>query len=285
MTNHVTSCDGLAPAEKNCSPRLKIDAVPLDGKSGDLRIITGTDAGLPDLAPMPCGSFPPQPPKISSKIGWGGRRANSGGLRENSGGARPGAGRKRRELKHPDPITPLAGLSWYCVRTAFHQELELDLALRRRGFTVYLPAFLREAERDRKGHIKAGAYDKIVPLFPRYLFVQFDVAEPAWRQIPSIPLVERLFSSTPERPTPVPQQAIEALLRECAPNGVIYPNEAAHKVFDAIEPGTELEILNGPFSSFRAVCLLSERKRLRVLASIFGRTTEVELRPADVRRV
>lgn len=222
-----------------------------------------------------CGSHTAAEPEIS-KFGWGGARANSGG-------ARKGAGRRRREVIHPEPINPNPGLRWYCVRTAFQQELVADIELRRAGFVVYLPAELRAAARTRSGEIRRGSYDRIVPLFPRYLFVQFDISDDHWRTIVKLRGVERIFGCTPEHPTPVPQRAIDILLEQCAPNGVIYPPKA--RQFDPLPIGAEVEILDGPFTAFHGICMLSAPKRVRLLVEIFGRSTEVELTHAQVREV
>lgn len=204
------------------------------------------------------------------------------------GGARKGAGRK--PLKHPEPIADAVapGVRWYCVRTDYGHEVTADFEIRRLGLPVFLLQEFRPAKADRKGVVKAGCYDRIVPVFPRYLFTAFDIAEPTWRHIASRRGVERIFGTGPERPTPVPQAAIDVLLLQCAPNGVIYPPEKAVKSgkpqFPGVEVGASVELLTGPFAKFHGICLLSEPNRIKLLVEIFGRASEVEVRSAtDVR--
>jgi transcription antitermination factor NusG len=193
----------------------------------------------------------------------------------------------RKPLKHPDPIAYEAapGVRWYCVRTDYGHETTADFEIRRLGLPVFLLQEFRLAQTDRKGVVKPGSYDRIVPVFPRYLFTAFDIAEPTWRHIPSRRGVELIFGTGPERPTPIPHKVMDILLAQCAPNGVIYPPEKAAKTrFSALDVGAKVELLTGPFAKFHGVCLMSEPNRIKLLMNIFGQTTEVDVRSAtDVR--
>jgi transcription antitermination factor NusG len=189
----------------------------------------------------------------------------------------------RPTLKHPDPIGNTASHTtrWYCVRTDYGHELTADIEIRRLGLTVFLLQEMRTASKDKKGVIKPGSFDRIVPVFPRYLFVAFDVADPTWRYIQSRRGVERIFGTSPERPTPIPQKMIDVLLEQCAPNGVIYPAKAPE--FSTVAAGSTVEMLTGPFAQFRGICLRSRPDRIRLLVDVFGRATEMDVRRADVR--
>lgn len=193
----------------------------------------------------------------------------------------------RMPLKHPDPIAYEAapGVRWYCIRTDYGHEATAYFEIRRLGLPVFLLQELRLAQTDRKGVVKAGSYDRIVPVFPRYLFTAFDIVDPTWRHIPSRRGVEMIFGTGPERPTPIPHAVIDILLGQCAPNGVIYPPKAVSKTqFSTVEVGAKVELVNGPFAKFHGVCLLSEPNRIKLLVDIFGRLSEVEVGSAtDVR--
>jgi transcription antitermination factor NusG len=234
-------------------------------------VITGS---VPlDMELMPCASHPVPVQRL--KLGSTGRVPSSD---------------VRRILKHPEPIADAVapGVRWYCVRTDYGHEITADFEIRRLGLPVFLLQEFRPAKADRKGVVKAGCYDRIVPVFPRYLFTAFDITEPTWRHIASRRGVERIFGTGPERPTPIPQAAIDVLLLQCAPNGVIYPPEKAVKSgipqFPGVEVGASVELLTGPFARFHGICLLSEPNRIKLLVEIFGRASEVEVRSAtDVR--
>lgn len=192
---------------------------------------------------------------------------------------------QRPPLKHPDPIelSETAGTRWYCVRTDYGHEVTADIEIRRLGLTVFLLQEIRLASKDKRGVIKPGSFDRIVPVFPRYLFVAFDVADNAWRYIQSRRGVERIFGTSPERPTPIPQKMIDVLLEQCAPNGVIYPPKAPE--FSGVKVGETVEVLSGPFAQFRGICLRSKPDRIRLLVDVFGRATEMDVRSTDVRVV
>jgi hypothetical protein len=63
-----------------------------------------------------------------------------------------------------------ANQRWYVVQTQPQSESRAELNLRRQGFTTYLPRYMRTRRHSRKVEMVAR------PLFPRYLFVGFDLA-------------------------------------------------------------------------------------------------------------
>jgi transcription antitermination factor NusG len=243
---------------------MTMEMLDADAELCQCDVITGS---VPmDMEPMPCASH-------STQVRFFAIGA-SGILRDEA---------PRPPLKHPDPIDIPSepGVRWYCVRTDYGHELTADIEMRRLGLTVLLLQELRAATKDKRGVVKAGSFDRIVPLFPRYIFVAFDITDPTWRYIQSRRGVERIFGISPERPTPIPQKMIDVLLEQCAPNGVIYPAKVPE--FSAVKVGATVEMLTGPFAQFRGICLLSKPDRIRLLVDVFGRATEMDVRSADVR--
>jgi transcription antitermination factor NusG len=110
-------------------------------------------------------------------------------------------------------------------------------------------------------------------MFPRYVFLRFDVHADAWRRAYGSRCI-RIFGPTPERPAPLPPGVVEAwqaegldrpIMRDLAP--------------DLIAAGAEVTLAAGPFADHRGVCLWDDGKRVRVLLSLMG--AEV---PASVPR-
>src|SRR6185437_9558110 len=159
----------------------------------------------------------------SSKSNWGGPRANSGGPRANSGGPRPnsggrrpGAGRKRKPLVQPPPlIPPFIGTRWYAIEVRRGSDFAVAAELHKIGIPhLLLLRMVPERGARARGDGRRPAPPTpahYAPVLPRYLFSAFDVAEPSWRAIATLQGVVRILGSSPERPTPIPDAAIEAL--------------------------------------------------------------------------
>lgn len=138
------------------------------------------------------------------------------------GGARPGAGRKPNPVIVPEPEP----LRWFCIRTDYGAEITADMAIRTAGFETLFPLLWVAPVAARltdQGRAIPARSERLVPLLPRYLMVRFVRTNPTWRDICTMRGVERIFSTHPERPTPIPDRDIEALREGLGPNGVLYP--------------------------------------------------------------
>ena len=96
------------------------------------------------------------------------------------------------------------GSRWYVAQTRPHAEAKASLHLRRQGFAIYLPRYLKQRRHARRVEEIAA------PLFPGYLFVSIDMAAQQWLSIDLTIGVARLVRDG-ERPAPVPQVVIDAL--------------------------------------------------------------------------
>lgn len=177
--------------------------------------VVSADAGSPETSSSKRGGARPNS---------GGPRANSGGARPNCGGPQPGSGRPRKIFSAPVYAEP--ALRWYCVRTEYGAETDVDVAIRNAGFETFYPLLWVPpvaARRSEAGRAIPATSERMIPLLPRYLMVRFDRSLLDWRHICTMRGVERLFSTHPERPIPIPQRDIDALRITLAPNGALYP--------------------------------------------------------------
>src|SRR5690349_3057043 len=94
---------------------------------------------------------------------------------------------------------------WYLVHTQPHQERKAELNLCMQGFSTFLPEFEKTVRHARRLRTVRR------PLFPRYLFVNFDIERERWLSIYSTFGVARLFAQD-GRPLAVPRGIVEALL-------------------------------------------------------------------------
>jgi transcription antitermination factor NusG len=192
---------------------------------------------------------------------------------------------------------------WYCVRTHPRAEYRALLALSQLKFRPYCPTFLSQRQIREKG---VPFRDVIEPLFPRYIFVAFDRHRDPWRSIFGADGVEWLMIAANEKPMAVPSAVIEALRGQGrAGDGVIdmrthterqrseaYARRDATAAmsisvtyYPPIEVDRTVKILSGPFAGFHGICTMSAADRVRLLVDIFGRSSSVEVKQAEVEAV
>jgi transcription antitermination factor NusG len=154
---------------------------------------------------------------------------------------------------------------WYCVQTDRLREGEVRDRLEDQGFGTFLPLVIA-MRAVRPGVRQATA----IPAFPTYLFARFDVQADRWRSIIYTRGVRGLFSSTPDRPSPVPARQIEALLAMGYDKPI-----AADPRPTLISAGLVVRVTDGPFADHEGVCLWDDRQRVRLLLDILGGKREV----------
>lgn len=150
--------------------------------------------------------------------------------------------------------------SWYVAYTQPHAESKALHHLERQGYAAYLPLY-----RKRRRH--ARRTEQVVrPLFPRYLFVGFDITVDRWRPIMSTIGVCGLVKNGDD-PIPVQDGIVEAIR-----------NNETKGNFDNLSPtkglraGDAVRIVEGPFADligqFRG---LADAERVIVLLDLMGR--------------
>jgi transcription antitermination factor NusG len=165
-----------------------------------------------------------------------------------------------------------SGARWYCVQTVRGRESEVRDRLEAQGFGTFLP--LVQVARDGKAVMEVA--------FPSYAFVRFDVAAQQWRCIHSTRGVRRLFSTAPERPTPMRDAAFARLLAE----GIAKPltDDLPAKLYQA---GVMLRVADGasPWCDKQGMCLWSDGERVTLMMQLFGRDTPLTLHRRQVSLV
>lgn len=159
---------------------------------------------------------------------------------------------------------------WYVAQTQPRAETKASEHLRRQGFEIYLPRFLKHRRHARRVDTVA------VPLFPNYLFVAVDMSTQRWLSIQSTTGVVRLVRDG-DRPAPVSPQIIETLKGHEDATGLIRLVRGPR--FSA---GDKVRVVAGAFSD----CLglyegLSGEARVAILLELLGRKVRVVLH-ADI---
>jgi transcriptional antiterminator RfaH len=159
--------------------------------------------------------------------------------------------------------------SWFAVHTRPLAEAKAASHLDRQGFDVYLPRY-------RKMRRHARRLEPVVrPLFPRYLFVSFDVTTTRWRAIRSTLGVSDLVRSG-DQPTPVADAIVTAIREREDDEGLVRLSRIA-----GLHVGQKLMILTGALSDQIGMLEgLSDKDRVTVLLHLMGRPIRLCL-PVD----
>ena len=117
-------------------------------------------------------------------------------------------------------------------------------------------------------------------LVPVEEVVEMDVTDDTWHLVKSTPKVTGFVGGTANKPTPISQKEVDAILRQVQ-EGVEKPRP---KVL--FETGEAVRVKEGPFTDFHGNVedVNYEKSKLRVSVTIFGRSTPVELDFSQVEK-
>jgi len=116
--------------------------------------------------------------------------------------------------------------------------------------------------------------------FPGYVLVEMDMSNESWQMIKETPKVTG-FVGGGAQPIPLAQEEVDTLLKQID-SGTAVPRQK-----EEFHKGDSVRIIDGPFLGFNGMVddVDQERSRLKVLVSIFGRGTPVELGFLQVERL
>lgn len=108
--------------------------------------------------------------------------------------------------------------------------------------------------------------------YPGYILVQMALDDETWHIVNNTAKVTG-FLGGQDRPTPIPDIEAERILNRME-SGKLQPKPKFH-----FETGDEIRVVDGPFANFNGTVqeVNPEKGKIRVLVSIFGRPTPVEL--------
>jgi hypothetical protein len=147
---------------------------------------------------------------------------------------------------------------WFCACTHPAGEFRAELDLIGKGFTAYLPLHLQRG-------FGARPEAHVVPLFPRYILIQFDPAVDQWRRIYRVRGIAELIGVANDRPTPLGIGVVEELIARTSPRRIVDDPGSASFPDPAV-----------PRQHWQNLTRLSARARGELLMRLFGRVAELE---------
>ncbi len=118
--------------------------------------------------------------------------------------------------------------------------------------------------------------------FPSYVLVEMVMSKETQHFINSIPGVTRFIGGTQQRPQPISREEVDRIL------GRMTKTEEAGTVLEIpYQVGDSVQVIDGPFSDWVGVIneINQDKGKLRVMISIFGSETPVELDFLQVKEV
>lgn len=128
--------------------------------------------------------------------------------------------------------------------------------------------------------MKAGKKREVQrKFFPGYILLEMEMADDAWHLVKNTPKVTG-FVGTGKKPTPLTQEEVEQILAQ------VITTKEKPKPKHVYEHGEHVRIIDGPFTNFTGVVeeVNLDRNTLKVMVTIFGRSTPVELEFLQVNR-
>jgi transcriptional antiterminator NusG len=195
--------------------------------------------------------------------------------------------RKTKKIHQPSPGLIVITKSndkraaWFVIHTYSGQETRVAEQLRQRVESMGLTDKVLELliPTQEKIEIRSGRKQKVKErIFPGYLLVRMILTDQSWLAVRTTPGVTG-FVGIGDKPTPLADKEVKAIQKFMAME--------APKFKTKFSVGEAVRITDGPFADFLGtVNEIDETKgKIKVLVSIFGRETPVELDFLQVTKI
>lgn len=180
-----------------------------------------------------------------------------------------------------DPQEQATPKKWYVIQAYSGYESKVKLSLEER---------IRQAGAERSfGEVlipkenvtenrPSGRRTTTRTFYPGYIFIQMDLTDQTWHLVKNTPKVSGFVGG--RHPAPVPQSEINAITAQVA-EGAARPKPKVE-----FEAGDHVRVIDGAFANFTGTVeeVNADKQKVKVLVSIFGRATPVELDYGQVEK-
>jgi len=178
-------------------------------------------------------------------------------------------------------------LKWYVVHTYSGYEKRAKLSLQQKVKSAELENMFGDLEEEilipvevieevKQGEKKSSERK----FFPGYMFIRMELTEETWHLVKTTPKITG-FVGNSSKPAPVSDAEIRKINRQMA-EGIQRPKPRIE-----FESGEEVRVIDGPFMNFNGIIeeVKPDKSKVRVMVSIFGRSTPVELDFAQIEKL
>ena len=174
---------------------------------------------------------------------------------------------------------------WYVVHSyaGYEKKVKGNLANRIISLNMEDYIFQIEVPEEEVMEIKNGQRKMVKRnIYPGYVLVRIELTDESWSVVRNTPGVTG-FVGNAHNPSPLSMDEVEKIL---APRPVKKSDKPDIRVVD-FEVGESVTVMDGPFATLPASIseIMPEQAKLKVLVSIFGRETPVELSFNQVQKL
>jgi transcriptional antiterminator NusG len=174
---------------------------------------------------------------------------------------------------------------WYVVHSyaGYENKVKTNLESRIASLDMEDYIFQVEVPTEEVTEVKNGKRQQVQrKVFPGYILVRMDLNDESWGAVRNTPGVTGFVGAT-SRPSPL---SLDEVVRILAPTTVKKTEKPQVKVVD-FEVGESVTVMDGPFATLPATIseISPDAQKLKVLVSIFGRETPVELSFNQVSKI
>ena len=174
---------------------------------------------------------------------------------------------------------------WYVVHSyaGYEKKVKGNLANRITSLNMEDYIFQIEVPEEEVMEIKNGQRKQVKRnVFPGYVLVRMDLTDESWSCVRNTPGVTG-FVGNAHHPSPLTLTEVENIL---APRPVKKSDKIDIRMID-FEINESVTVMDGPFATLPATIaeIMPEQGKLKVLVSIFGRETPVELSYNQVQKI
>jgi len=167
-------------------------------------------------------------------------------------------------------------MQWYAVHTYSGYEKRAKATLLERAKAKGLSHLVEEVmiPEEKVVEVKRGErHTSTRKLFPGYILVKMVLTDDSWHLVRNTPKITGFIGGDARRPTPVPESEVLKVTNQ------IEEGKRSPKPIQRFEEGDQVRVIDGPFQNFNGTVeeVNADKAKLRVLVSIFGRATPIEL--------
>jgi transcription termination/antitermination protein NusG len=178
---------------------------------------------------------------------------------------------------------------WYVIHSyaGYENRVKTNLESRITSLNMEDYIFQIEVPTHQVTEVKSGKKQTVnEKVLPGYILVRLDLTDESWAVVRNTPGVTG-FVGLSSRPSPLPLSEVAGLLAPVPAEGAKPADQAAKVTTPEYEVGESVTVMDGPFATLPATVneVNSVTQKLKVLVSIFGRETPVELSFDQVSKI
>ena len=187
-----------------------------------------------------------------------------------------------------DELRILPG-DWYVVHSyaGYENRVRTNLESRTQSLNMEDYIFQIEVPTHEVIEVKSGKRQQVQEkVLPGYILVRMDLTDESWAAVRNTPGVTG-FVGLSSRPSPLSLDEVASLLAPVPEEKAAKKAETMRAAAVDFEVGQSVTVMDGPFASLPATVneINPDTQKLKVLVSIFGRETPVELSFDQVSKI